>query len=463
MITCSPRDLLPPHVGVIDTLKRKFTPLPSLRRGEDFAFPPPPFHPPARRERDVYEERHRQQHTSDPKHCSFSSCEDKSSSHHSSSSAVSSTIRTKTGDYRGSKQGCSRSPKKSRSLDRDVHRREASNMPGGYYSDASQAQYQSNQSPGEPSYERHTAQQSHSSECNHDSIYSQKSNADAVMRSRDLLGAADGYQREDPLHTYNIKCRERPASASRSQDYSHDRLKDTSRERHGHSRKSRSLERFKERPRDPIDIRVRDPKHPSARDQSRESYRDRTHSCSQSSHHRSCCGCEEQHMSATSCSNRLPNTRTDNRSWSGDQDAHCNHTHVSGSSLSKGGKPPSKGQGSTHSASGMFSNMLHDIPSVPCNTPAPARASGSTQEASNTKHPVTPKKSSSSNQTLREQVSPLSSRRLKKVRYRSNKYFLNIMENGEVCLEHLSIRHNQELVDDICRISPDGLRVGLSL
>ncbi|XP_050688434.1 serine/threonine-protein kinase PLK4-like [Eriocheir sinensis] len=457
----SPRDLLPPNAGIIDSLKRKFTPLPSLRRGEDFAFPPPSIPPPARRERDVYEERHRQhqhQHTSEPKHCSSSSCEDKSASHHSSSS-TSSTARAKTSDHRGPRQSCGRSPKKSRSLERDAHSRDTSNMPGGYYSDASQAQYQSNHGPSE-SYGRLTTQQSHTSESSHDSVYSQKYNVDAASGSRDLLGAADGYQREDPQHAYNTRCRERPVSASRSHDYSQDRLKDTGRERHGHSHRSRSLERFKERPRDPTNIRVRDPKHPSARDRSNEAYRDRTHPCSQSSHHRSC-ECEEWHSSTISCSNRPTHTRTDNRGWRGDQDSHSGYTRVSSSSQGKGAKPPSKGEDSAQSASGMYSNMLSDIPSVPHNTPARSDASalGSTQQPSNPKHPVTPKKSSSGSQTLREQASPLSSRRLKKVRFRSNKYFLNILDNGEVCLEHLSVRHNQELVDDICRISPDGLRI----
>lgn len=455
MIIYSPRDLLPPNAGVIDSLKRKFTPLPSLRRGEDFAFPPPSLPPPARRERDVYEERHRQ-HTSESNYCSSSSCEDKSASHHSGSS-IASTARTNTGDHRELRQGCGRSPKKSRSLERDAHSREISNIHGGYYSDASQAQYQCSRGPPE-SYGRHTIQQSHPPECSHESMYSQKYNLDTARGSRDLLGAAD--QREDPQHAYNTKCRERPASASRSHDYSQDRLKDTSRERHGHSRRSRSLERFKERPRDPTNIRMRDPKHPSARDQSRETYRDRTHPCSQSSHHRSC-ECEEWHSSTISCSNRPSHTRMDNRAWRGDQDTHSSYTHSSGSSQAKGANPPCKGEDKTQSTSGMYSNMLSDIPSVPHNTPArgEARASGSTQQPNNPKHPVTPKKSAGS-QTLREQVSPLSSRRLKKVRFRSNKYFLNILDNGEVCMEHLSIRHNQEFVDDICRISPDGLRVG---
>ncbi|KAG0710829.1 Serine/threonine-protein kinase PLK4 [Chionoecetes opilio] len=103
----SPRELLPPHAGVIDSLKRKFTPLPSLRRGEDFAFPLPSHPPPLRRERDVFEERHRQHHhqkTSDVKYYSTSSCDDKSASYSSGSSAPN-TARSNTSDPRAAGQG----------------------------------------------------------------------------------------------------------------------------------------------------------------------------------------------------------------------------------------------------------------------------------------------------------------------------------------------------------------------
>lgn len=457
VIVYSPRDLLPPNAGAIDSLKRKFTPLPSLRRGENFAFPPPSFPSSARRERDVYEERLRQQHhqhPSDPKSCSSSSSEDKTASHHSVGSAATSA-KTKAGCSRVSRHGCGRSPKKSRSLERDAHIKETSPMLSDYYNETSQAQYQSHQDPMESAYGRQNIQQSHPSEYSQDSNYLQNSNVNRVRGSRDLLGAADGYHREeDPQYAYNIKCRERSASVSRSHDYSQDRLEGVGRGRHGHSRRSRSLERFKDRPRDPTNIRMKDPKHPIARDQSREAYRDRTHFCSQSSHHRSS-ECEGHHASTATCSNH---TKKDNRGWSGNYDTHASYTLVSGSSQSKGANPTDKGQESVQSASGMYSNMLSNITAAPHNTPvsSDAKVSGQTQKPN---HPATPKKSSSNTQTLRQQVSPLSSRRLKKVRYRSNKYFLNILENGEVCLEHLSIRHNQELVDDVCWISPDGLRV----
>lgn len=453
---CSPRDLLPPNAGVIDSLKRKFTPLPSLRRGEDFAFPPPSLPPPPRRERDVFEERHRQHHhqqASDLKHYSSSSCDDKSSSYNSGSSAPN-TARDKTSDHRGAGHDYSRSRKKSRSLDRDTLLRDTGNVLDGYYTDA-RGHFHSNQDCVDLSCERCVAHQCQSSEHNHDPFYSGNYDGEAARGSRDLVGAADGYQRENSHYGHNIRCRERPDSVSRSHDFSHDRLSGTARERHGHSRRSRSLEKFRERPRDPGGGQVREPEHSNARDRSRETYRGKTHSCSQSSHHRSYCDCRERQASTEPCSSR--HSRADNR----DREANSGYSHVSGSFHPKVTKPQCKSQGCSSSESESHSKMLSDIPPMPQSKVASNehKPSGNTQGSSNPQHPATPKKSPSNNQTLRQQVSPLSSRRLRKVRYRSNRYFLNILENGEVCLEHLSGRHNQELVDDVCRISPDGLRV----
>lgn len=69
--------------------------------------------------------------------------------------------------------------------------------------------------------------------------------------------------------------------------------------------------------------------------------------------------------------------------------------------------------------------------------------------------------SSTSRPPLSQQVSPISSHRLKKVRYRSKKYLLNILDNGEVCLEQLKTGTSQKrsVVEDACWISPDGLEV----
>ncbi|MPC46521.1 Serine/threonine-protein kinase PLK4 [Portunus trituberculatus] len=263
MVTLSsPRDLLPPNAGVIDSLKRKFTPLPSLRRGEDFAFPPPSHPLPPRKERDVYEERHRQHphhhQPSDTRHYSSSSYDDNSS--HGFSSSASNTARDKHTDHRGAGHGYDKSRKKSRSLERDILPRNMSSVSGGYYSGAVQRGYcQTNYASMESTREECSTQQSQSSE----------------------------------------------------------------------------------------------------------------------------------------------------------------HT-------------------------GVMTIPMRD---------------GMTQPRRDTAIPAEAGLWKNNCQTLRQQVSPLTSKRLRKVRYRSNKYFLNILENGEVCLEHLSGRHTQELVDDVCRISPDGLRI----
>ncbi|KAK8402007.1 hypothetical protein O3P69_001231 [Scylla paramamosain] len=449
----SPRDLLPPNAGVIDSLKRKFTPLPSLRRGEDFAFPPSSHPPPLRRERDVYEERHQQHHhhhqPSDTRHYS-SSFDDKSS--YNSSSSAPNMARDKCIDHRGARRGYDRSRKKSRSLERDILPRDMSSVSGGYYSDAVQEGHcQSNHASMESSCEKCSTQQSQSSKHIYDPLYSDSCYGGAARGSRDLVQAVDGYWREDSEYRHNIMSRENTSYVSRSHDYSHERQNDTAKERHGNSRRSRSLEKVRERPRDTCGGRVREPEHPNARDRSREMYRDKTHPCSQSSHHRSISDCREQQTSASVCSSR--HSRADNR----DREGNSGCSHVSSNSHPKVTKPQSKTQG-CGSLSESHSKMLSDIPSKAASSEP--RSSSSTQGPSNPQHPSTPKKSPSSNsQTLRQQVSPLTSRRLRKVRYRSNRYFLNILENGEVCLEHLSVRHNQELVDDVCRISPDGLRI----
>ncbi|XP_045117603.1 serine/threonine-protein kinase PLK4-like isoform X2 [Portunus trituberculatus] len=450
----SPRDLLPPNAGVIDSLKRKFTPLPSLRRGEDFAFPPPSHPLPPRKERDVYEERHRQHphhhQPSDTRHYSSSSYDDNSS--HGFSSSASNTARDKHTDHRGAGHGYDKSRKKSRSLERDILPRNMSSVSGGYYSGAVQRGYcQTNYASMESTREECSTQQSQSSEHTGEPLYSDASHSGAARGSRDLAPAADGCWRENSEHRHSVMSRENTSYVSRSHDYSHERWNDPAKERHGHSRRSRSLEKVRERPSDTSGGRVREPEHPNARDRSRETYRDKTHPCSQSSHHRSICDCREQHTSASVCSARR--SRADSR----DREASSGCSRVSSNSYPKVTKPQSKTQ-SYGLSSESHSRMLNDIPPKTVNNEP--RKSSSTPDPSNPQHPSTPKKSPSSNcQTLRQQVSPLTSKRLRKVRYRSNKYFLNILENGEVCLEHLSGRHTQELVDDVCRISPDGLRI----
>ena len=56
-------------------------------------------------------------------------------------------------------------------------------------------------------------------------------------------------------------------------------------------------------------------------------------------------------------------------------------------------------------------------------------------------------------------VPPISSKRLRPVRQKTKNVIVNIVENGEVCLEFLKNKDGTEKVWEVLRISPDGLRV----
>ncbi|CAG7709739.1 unnamed protein product [Allacma fusca] len=56
-------------------------------------------------------------------------------------------------------------------------------------------------------------------------------------------------------------------------------------------------------------------------------------------------------------------------------------------------------------------------------------------------------------------VPPLLSKRLRPVRQKTKNVVVNILENGEVCLEFLKNRDGTEKVYDVLRISPDGMRI----
>ncbi|XP_014467426.1 PREDICTED: serine/threonine-protein kinase PLK4 [Dinoponera quadriceps] len=59
------------------------------------------------------------------------------------------------------------------------------------------------------------------------------------------------------------------------------------------------------------------------------------------------------------------------------------------------------------------------------------------------------------------QVSPLNSNRLQPTRHRTKNAILTILDNGEVCIEFTRRRNGKEKVNEVCRISGDGLRVVL--
>nr|XP_053642511.1 serine/threonine-protein kinase PLK4-like [Cherax quadricarinatus] len=110
----SPRDLLPPNAGVIDSLKKKFTPLPSLKGGGNFAFTTPLLPPSIKRERDVSEERNRQQNSNELRCSSSSSCDDQCNSVQYSSSRIKDEV---SHHIPGERKGRARSNSRSRSND----------------------------------------------------------------------------------------------------------------------------------------------------------------------------------------------------------------------------------------------------------------------------------------------------------------------------------------------------------
>lgn len=58
-------------------------------------------------------------------------------------------------------------------------------------------------------------------------------------------------------------------------------------------------------------------------------------------------------------------------------------------------------------------------------------------------------------------VEPLNSLRLLPTRHKTKNAVLTILENGEVCIEFIKRKCDQERITDVCRISSDGLRVSV--
>ncbi|XP_012261416.2 serine/threonine-protein kinase PLK4 [Athalia rosae] len=56
-------------------------------------------------------------------------------------------------------------------------------------------------------------------------------------------------------------------------------------------------------------------------------------------------------------------------------------------------------------------------------------------------------------------VPPLNSIRLQATRHRTKSAVLTILENGEICIEFIKRRNGKEKVNEVCRISGDGLRI----
>ncbi|XP_029160942.1 serine/threonine-protein kinase PLK4 [Nylanderia fulva] len=59
------------------------------------------------------------------------------------------------------------------------------------------------------------------------------------------------------------------------------------------------------------------------------------------------------------------------------------------------------------------------------------------------------------------QVPPLNTNRLQPTRHRTNNAIFTILDHGEVCIEFMRRKNGKEKINDVCRISGDGLRVVL--
>ncbi|XP_064608890.1 serine/threonine-protein kinase PLK4-like [Liolophura sinensis] len=62
---------------------------------------------------------------------------------------------------------------------------------------------------------------------------------------------------------------------------------------------------------------------------------------------------------------------------------------------------------------------------------------------------------------IRKVVSPVESVRLRPIRQRTRNAIVNIMENGEICLEFLRVKDKEERVIEVFHISSDGLQVAV--
>ncbi|EFN78661.1 serine/threonine-protein kinase PLK4 [Harpegnathos saltator] len=63
--------------------------------------------------------------------------------------------------------------------------------------------------------------------------------------------------------------------------------------------------------------------------------------------------------------------------------------------------------------------------------------------------------------TKKLQVPPLNTNRLQPTRHRTKTAILTILDNGEVCTEFIKRQNGKEKINEVCRISGDGLRVVL--
>lgn len=439
----SPKDLLPPNAGVIDTLKRKFTPLPSLQRG-DFAHPNVPMPPLIRRERDVSEERQKHQLVYSQRQFTHSSCDNHSdSSQYSSSHGSDEAYRYHSGEKRSSR---ARDHSGSRSQDyhsvgRSPSRRERSQEHFGHASREISDDY-GVQSGTEEVRERGGRPRSRSKQRSYSQDYPQ----------RFEKGTKDAHPSEERKEHHRFG-----RSLERHDERPH-------REHSGHRHRESSKDRYSERPRDEEYQRNRSRERhqnyhseKTNRRRDEEVYSQKTHPCCDSSQHRSWCKQKGRNDSEKNVSN-YERSRYTSR-CENDRCSSSDRVHASSQHRHAGHDRPVRAEGSSH----RDLNILRDIAPVKNAAPKKDNEDGRPCHVATVheQRPSTPtkKKPDLNCQTLKQQVSPLSSKRLKPIRQRTKNAFLNILENGEICLEFLRNTKGQEVVADVCRISPDGMRV----
>ncbi|KAG7161727.1 serine/threonine-protein kinase PLK4-like [Homarus americanus] len=427
----SPRDLLPPNAGIIDNLKRKFTPLPSMKGGGNLAFSTPSLPPLIKRERDVSEERRRQQQLSDQRCGSSSSCDEQSSSsqyapsqvkevsHHiprerkdrvrSSSRSSSSELHRAEHDCVG---GIHNPSKRERSIDRKNSFRDKSDISHGHSTDrnknSSYDQYLGHQGQVSRATPRKTECdfRSRSLERKFFSDNLEKKGLENERLTGKQMKYVENYQTGSSKYEHISGSRERCESG----EHLHS---NTSKDRTRQQHRSRSLEKHRDDSKENCRNRLKEPEEHSSRNKAREHYRDKTHSCCQSSHHKS--WCERRHRTLEQVDSVFTRGRyTENeRQSNSNLDICSSHSrNLCNNDCKASAKSFSRGQSACASKNEQ-NNILNDISKVVHMSPVDCVNVNQKQlqaSANPRQQPVTSKTLGvMSNQTLKQQVSPLSS------------------------------------------------------
>ncbi|KAK7066258.1 Serine/threonine-protein kinase plk4 [Halocaridina rubra] len=450
-IRTSPRDLLPQNAGVIDSLKRKYTPLPSLKRTEDFAFTTPSISHPYGRERDVSEEIRIIQKISS--HADSSSAGIDTVEHFSSSCKIGEGFKN---EFRGcpqrgsSEQNLARNlPEKARSS-RDPH--SCNDYNAEYYQNSRELESGICILPQSRSYNRSSDPSSAKGHINLIKTVDQAYAKSIPPRSfENIKGHESGHYSNRNLRHTRSKSEERYQETSQSgygESETKTRGRSHSQDRgRPYSRQDRNycLERNKEG--------LGEPEHRSYREKPVDCNTNRHCSCCQHSQHRSWCErrpCKLEKSESYASSSRVGRSGNINATSMKDS---CDHPCRSGEKVS---------DHVTEDRKNFNDKILADIPPIRNVQQSSGEKYLETNRMSPTSKRSKPhlkKVTEDTTQTIQQLVSPLSSKRLTARRQRAKNYFFNIMENGDVCLEVLKGENGREKVIETFRISSDGMRI----